>query len=461
MVSIKALIAVALSLIVLSDAALIEKEYSQNSVDKLSVLRQLGGTGPFVEASGYGIPTSTPYQCTIDQAHLFMRHGERFPTSGTGKNLKTLINKLNNSTASAVGPLAFAKDYEYFVKSTKFYEQETFLGAYAGTSEAFHLGTTLRERYDHLVNSSNTLPIFTSGQKRVFDTAANFADGFTFGDRVTNYTMVVLPETQDYGLNSLTNTDSCINFNGNQEGPAANLSLTYRQVEAARLNTLSPGFNISTDDVFNMCNYCAFELDAVGSSKFCDAVSMEAMIGFAYEKDVDYYYGDGPGYNMSYVTGSAYGNATATLLKDNSTDTGNLFFSFAHDTDLMRYVTALGLFDKDQPLPVDHIEFNRFFLSSEIVPMGARLITERLSCYNETSKSDDKYVRLLLNDQVVPYPNCTSGPGYSCPLDTYLDIIESKTFDFVTECNMNSSTPQYLSFYWDWEDNKYPTTYDK
>lgn len=455
----KILISLILSLTAYSDAQLVQRPYSSYATDKSNLLRHLGGTGPFVEATAFGISTETPDQCTVDQVHLFMRHGERYPTSKVGKKMLKLYNKITNSTVEPSGPLSFLTDYDYFIPSNDWLDQETYSGPYAGTGDVFTFGNIMRARYNSLVDTSNVLPIFTAGEKRVFDSAVMFAEGFTFSEYDQEYTMVVLPETSAYGVNSLTNTKACTNFDKDYEGPMANLSLSYKSIEAERLNKLSPGFNFTEDDIFYMCNYCGFETNALGYSKFCNALLPETLIGFGYERDLNAYYGNGPGYNMSYVSGSAYINATATLLADNETDS-NLYFSFAHDNDLLRYLTGLGVINMDDELPVDHVEFYKFFSASEIVPMGARLITERMSCYNSTSDSNDSYVRLLLNDQVLPYPGCSSGPGYSCPLDTYLEIIANNTVDFVTECNMNTSLPQYVSFYWDWESGVYPETYD-
>ncbi|KAG7867103.1 hypothetical protein KL918_003298 [Ogataea parapolymorpha] len=438
------------------------KEYDQHSKDQSNVLRYLGGTGPFVEATGYGIPTDVPFECSIDQAHLFMRHGERYPTKGTGKSLEELLTRLQNATVDAhIGPLAFVDDYDFFVHNTSWYEHETYTGAYAGSANAFKLGSLLRLRYNHLVNTSTITPVFTAGQERVYNTAKAFGQGFFFGGQAGEYKMVVLPETATQGANSLTNTEACVNFDGlYSDSILENVTLSYKEIEAARLNKLSPGLNITADDVYTMAGYCGFELDVAGTSKFCDALSMESLIGFGYDKDLSYYYSNGPGYNMSYVSGGVYANATATLLKQGPESAGTLFFSFSHDNDLLRYVTALGLYDHEEELSLDEIEFRRSFKSSEIVPMGGRLITERLSCYNTTSQKNDVYVRLILNDQIVPVPDCISGPSYSCPLEEFVDLIEGSVIDYPAACNLNSSYPQALTFYWDWKTNDYPTLPD-
>ncbi|KAG7879524.1 hypothetical protein KL905_003081 [Ogataea polymorpha] len=58
---------------------------------------------------------------------------------------------------------------------------------------------------------------------------------------------------------------------------------------------------------------------------------------------------------------------TTTLGQDS---VGTLFFSFSHDNDLLRYLTAPGLYDHEEELPLDGVEFRRSFKSSEIVPMA-------------------------------------------------------------------------------------------
>lgn len=476
-----------LLLISTSDAFLVEKQYLTHAKDRFNVLRYLGGNGPFVEPTGFGIPSTPPYQCTIDQAHMFMRHGERYPTGDVGRDLEELLLKLQKSESDAKGPLEFVNDYTYFAPSSTFdkaetngeqffienaglssgyftmsspYDEETFTGPYAGTSDAYVLGTMLRHRYNHLVDHSKALPIFTTNMKRLYDTARIFAQGFTFNDYASDYMMVVLPESKDYGANSLTNVEACSTFDDGYLGPLVNLSLaSYKQREAERLNKLSPGLDITEKDVFNMCQYCGFELNVRGTSKFCDALMPDTLVGFSYEKSVISYHNKGPGYNMSYVLGGVYVNATATLLADDSDNIGKLFFSFSHDNELLRYVTALGLFDKDEPLPVDKIELRNFFSSSEIIPMGARLITERLSCFNEKKQSEDKFVRFILNDQVIPHPKCSSGPGFSCPLEKYLQIVRDETLDYAMYCELKPGVPRHLSFFWDWENGEYPSSH--
>lgn len=50
---------------------------------------------------------------------------------------------------------------------------------------------------------------------------------------------------------------------------------------------------------------------------------------------------------------------------------------------------------------------------------------ERLNC-SASSSAPGLYVRTILNDQVYPVVNCKSGPGKSCPLAQYAQIVQEK-----------------------------------
>ncbi|GAV27426.1 hypothetical protein PMKS-000894 [Pichia membranifaciens] len=453
---------IAISLASLSEALSFHAPYSQDSVDLDTPNRFLANAGPFNEAIGYGIPTDTPEDCKIDQAHLFMREGARFPLKGQVEDYIELLNTLKNtSIAVPSGPLAFVADYEPLnFNATKYGRDTSFDGIYSGSNEVHKLGAILRARYNHLVDESSTTPLFAAAAQKVYDTAQIFGDSFFFGGRAGDYKVFVFDEEVEASANTLTSAYSCPAYDDDANDDLVDSStLDFYQWEADRLNRVSPGFNLTDDDVYVMFSYCAFELDAYGSSKFCDALSRNFLIGNAYTSDLNYFYSYGPGNNFSTVGGGLYVNATATMLKQGPEVAPALTFSFTHETILLNYITALGLLGDQTTLDVNSVDFNRYFHSSQTIPMGGRVITERLSCTNHTSGKDESYVRILLNNKVTPVPGCNSGPGYSCPLDDYLDYVSNKTVRFADACHLNSSSPQDLSFYWDWKTANYSTKY--
>lgn len=82
--------------------------------------------------------------------------------------------------------------------------------------------------------------------------------------------------------------------------------------------------------------------------------------------------------------------------------------------------------------------------------MGGHLTIERLSCQATALSDEGTYVRLVLNEAVLPFNDCTSGPGYSCPLANYTSILNKDLPDYTTTCNVSASYPQYLNFWWNY-----------
>lgn len=73
--------------------------------------------------------------------------------------------------------------------------------------------------------------------------------------------------------------------------------------------------------------------------------------------------------------------------------------------------------------------------------MRGTIAFERLSC----GGSNEKYVRILLNDAVYPLPSCKDGPGQSCALGTYVDYVKNKyakSGNWAENCNITTTDGQ-------------------
>lgn len=112
------------------------------------------------------------------------------------------------------------------------------------------------------------LPLFTAGQERVVESARAFGKGFFAANYTNLCSLQIIPEKAAQGANTLTSHDACVNFNGSMgDSISAGFSDDYLKRAAVRINELSPGFNISGDDVFNLIGYCGFELNVRGHSE--------------------------------------------------------------------------------------------------------------------------------------------------------------------------------------------------
>lgn len=103
--------------------------------------------------------------------------------------------------------------------------------------------------------------------------------------------------------------------------------------------------------------------------------------------------------------------------------------SSVHDGDIAPVLTALDLFRDakyDPNLPVTHIAKDRKWRVSNVMPMGGRLTLERLRCKESPNSPGNAFVRININDGVIPLPDCDSGPGKSCPLDQLISRIHEK-----------------------------------
>lgn len=427
----------------------------QASVEQFNVARYLGAAGPYVQHPGYGISTDIPDQCTLEQVHLFLRHGERYPTKSSGKLWEKIMAKFDNHTETFVGELAFLNDYTFFVQNKNYYEKETSPanseGTYAGSQTATRLGGSFRAKYKSLFNStSETLKVFTSNSGRVHVTARNFARGFMgdeYSDKSVNF--YVLDEDKTKGANSLTASNGCTAFNNTiNEHIYDKYDASYLKVARDRILKGNEGLNLSTSEIQAFFGWCAYELNVRGQSPFCKLFTNEEFIKYSYSVDLEKYYANGPANNMTSVIAAPYLNATLKFLKEENPDY-KVLVSFSHDTDIEIIYSGLGLYGNQVDLPVDHIPFPNPYPHNNISPQGGRIVTEKYSCNGQS------YVRFILNDAVIPLQKCQSGPGFSCKLSDYEEYIKSRIEgkDYQTQCK--TKYPGEVTFLWDYKTANY------
>lgn len=129
----------------------------------------------------------------------------------------------------------------------------------------------------------------------------------------------------------------------------------------------------------------------------------------------------------------------------------------SHDVNIIPILAALGISTPREPLPLDRIPFPNEYNIGDVMPMGTHLTIERLQCDATAVTEKDTYVRLVLNEAVVPFANCTNGPGFSCSLANYTTQVKEMVPDYASTCGLNSTWPHHLSFFWDYNTT---TTWD-
>ncbi len=88
-------------------------------------------------------------------------------------------------------------------------------------------------------------------------------------------------------------------------------------------------------------------------------------------------------------------------------------------------LTALGILSdpSEMNLPTTHAITDRLWKTSSVLPMGARITLERLGC---SSVENQTYIRININDRIVPLHSCRSGPGGSCALPDFVDYVQRR-----------------------------------
>ncbi|XBW36248.1 hypothetical protein QEN19_001829 [Hanseniaspora menglaensis] len=439
---------------------------SEATPDQSELFPFLAGAAPYFEyplgSNYYKMNTEIPDSCNLKQVQVFARHGERFPSKGTGNKLielyKNKISKLSKKDLADNKYFSFLVDpaYEFFLPDNSTLELETTtensitgpLNDYSGERTALKFGNEFVDKYSSLIGDK--LPIFTSSNKRVYDTAVNFAKSLS---KYTNVSIdiQILSESENEGANSMTPAASCSTWSDSDGSEVIEaFDDSYLSNLAARLNNATKGLNLTSSDANMLFSWCAYEINAAGYSPVCDIFTQEELILYAYHDDLSSFYSDGPGNTVVKPIGSVLFNASTTLLK-NPPSEYKAYIGFTHDTDMQNMMAAVGLFDTGVMMNSTFEYRNTIYKKSWMTPMGARFVLENFDCGNSS------YVRYVINDEVLTVPNCSSGPGFSCEINDYYKYTEERlanVTDYATACNVTDA-PGHLSFFWDYQSKNY------
>ncbi|KAI0311187.1 phosphoglycerate mutase-like protein [Amylostereum chailletii] len=449
----------------------------QASASAFNPLHHSGPASPYFDApSQFGIDASTPSGCVVDQAAYILRHGSRFPEPGSFKGWQTLFQKIQNATFTARGPLAFLGAW---VPPVDDIPHEPLYLTSTGAREAFELGVQRRQKYG-LTKGGDNLTVWAASQQRVLDTASYFLRGYLSQGNYLNDTSanrgttVALPDSVNYTYaNSLTPSSSCPLYStGDKSSLATAYRASYRGAVAARLNGYLSGLTLDATDVGVMQDLCGFQAALDGDTRFCEVFTETDWLNYEYAHDLNYYYGSGPGNAFAGATGFPWVQTVNGLFQrgpkgitPNATfSPPPLLMSFTHDNNIPPIIAALGLWNESSvsPLNPSTPDTRRHFRSSYLVSFRGYVALERLACSAPlkagevvqhvagvvnavagTGSNVAHYVRVRTNNAPVPIPDCTSGPGSTCPLAAFGEYVSRRgsiVGDFVTTCGLQNAS---------------------
>lgn len=405
-----------------------------------------GQYSPFYSVDS-DISSDVPPTCSISFAQILSRHGARDPTSSKTKVYNATIQKVHANAKAYPGKYAFLKDYQYTLGA----DQLTLFGE----QEMINSGVKYYQRYEQLANHVTPF-IRTASEDRVVESAQNWTQGFhkakladklnVRGDPAYPYPMVVISEAD--GSNNTLNHGLCTEF---EEGPDSNIAENAQSTWAkvfvppiqSRLNSDLQGANLTITETVYMMDMCPFNTVASPSgaiSSFCDLFTEQEWHQYSYYQTLNKYYGysngnplgpsNGVGFTnelIARMTNSAVDDETSTnhTLDDNPATFAlgsKLYADFSHDNDMTAIFSAIGLFDDTKPLSnttLTEAPQAGGYSATWTVPFSARAYFEKMKC----AGSKEEFVRVIINDRVLPLTQCEGDRLGRCTLSKFVDSL--------------------------------------
>ncbi|KAK4947698.1 hypothetical protein LTR10_013644 [Elasticomyces elasticus] len=426
------------------------------SQHQLNPVQLIGANSPWFSGPSQGIPYVVPEGCTVDTAAFVSRHASRYPDLAAWQQWTNLSAKIDAATftvSESAPELKFLETWKPVVRTPSQDISAINVGGYKELQVQYDMGVTYRYRYPDFYTDNSPFIAWANqypAAPRVIDSARLFTRGYMGPNATRSGEVYVLNSTDPRGYaNSLGTGDGCSTIHGGSGVESTTWDNTYLPPITARINSLLKGnLTFTNTDITNMPYLCGMETPILGyQSPWCAVFTDDELEGYEYAQDIKYYYGGGPG---SYKNGTVMlpvlnsviqrfqdgPNKTYTSSDGSKFQPPPLSAMFTNDGQINQLVSQIGVFDDQAPLPTTYIPAGNKYVASHFVPMRGTIGFERLTC------SAKHYMRITLNDVVYAVPSCKSGPGQSCPLDTYAALIANKTAaagTFPQICNISST----------------------
>ncbi|WVN90924.1 uncharacterized protein L203_106169 [Cryptococcus depauperatus CBS 7841] len=408
-----------------------------------------GPYAPFRSMGKAGAQAGLPRGCEIDQVTLLQRHTARFPTSKAAKCMLGALEKLDNREIKMprLHPeFAFLTEVDFSLKDWRFDNLTD-----QGRKAAWNSGRQIAAQYKGFLRKAKDVFSRSSGGERVIETSRYWLEGFRQHRFILKdksqlpHVDLIIPEGNSF--NNTLSVHSCPAFNALNPSPG---ELAQRQLTSSLLmpalhrlnNVLCPRPRLRIDELVCLADMCAFDSQARGTnwkgwSKWCSIFTQDEWEILGHGKDIKRFYEVGQGSEYGPTMGAGYINEIIARLTDsapvdhtitnrtldNNEATfprgGELFFiDFGHDNEMLAVMAALGILKQHRPPPIDQVPPKRTYTLSHIVPFGARLTFERITCdtgnWEPDRNAEDPenrgdgmkgYVRILVNDEVHQISN--------------------------------------------------------
>ncbi|WWD05867.1 hypothetical protein V865_003951 [Kwoniella europaea PYCC6329] len=442
--------------------------------------RNQGPYAPFRPLGPGGGKKGLPKGCEISQVTVLHRHAARYPTASVGECLLSAMKKLENRDVQMPRrhpELSFLTKTDLKLKDWDFDGLTD-----QGRKQSWISGRQVKQMYGSFLRNAEGVFTRSSGGERVVETSGYWLEGFR-GERFKLRDVSKLPKVdlvilEGEAFNNTLSVHSCPAFQ-NLSPKTSELRFSdlspLLEPTLNRLNAaLKPRPALEMDDLVCLADMCGYDSQSRGTdwegwSKWCGIFTKEEWEIFGHGKDLKRWYDLGETSRYGPTMGAGYVNELLARLTDSevvdSTTTNHtldsdertfskggkrFFVDFGHDNEMLETISALGLLTQHRPLPTTSVPPKRTYILSRIVPFGARIAFERVSCQmgnwepdpetgsllRDDQGNDGKrdYIRILINDEIESgnHPSCEfSGLANFglCELDSFVDSQQFATQD--------------------------------
>ncbi|WFD22668.1 hypothetical protein MEQU1_001343 [Malassezia equina] len=299
--------------------------------------------------------------------------------------------------------------------------------------------------------------IRTTSSSRVLDSSRYWTLGFFGWDATEKMHLEVLTEA-DGQNNTLEPKYACPNGKDFAFGDdmRKEWQKVYLKDALTRWQKNIQGLNLTMEDMFNIIQVCPFETAGMDYSQFCSLFTKEEWEGFEYDGDLKFQGNSGFMNPMAKPMGIGYVQEFLARLSNHSLSSDGtsqnmtldqnqtyfpldqrLYADFTHDNAIVNILTAFNLTQLSDKLEATKPNKDRRFRASAIVPFASRVALEVMEC--QQGKKDDLYIRMKINDAVVPLDEgqgCEKRPDGLCLTSAFAEHLRKgiKTSHFDLAC---------------------------
>lgn len=403
------------------------------------------------------IPDEVPEGCTVSFVQLLQRHGARYPTSKKSALYQAMIEQVLASGANFTGKYAFLNNFTYTMGADDL--------TVFGQQQSYNAAIQFYNRYEKLA-STNTPFVRASSEERVVVSARNWTQGFhaakaakIHSATVNPYPISILQLSEADGQNNTLDSSTCTNYeDGWESNTSADAQAIFQDTFIGpiqmRLNNDLPGADLTAKQAIYFMDMCPFETVASSSgaiSPFCALFTDTEWQDYGYYETLNKYYADGWGNFLGAAQGVGFVNELIARLNNSDTvydhtssnttlDSSSitfpvganypLFADFSHDDPMTSIFSALGLYNQTTLLSNTTIQTTtetHGYSAAWTVPFAGRAFIEKQQCTSSSrfGSSTAEYVRVIVNNRVIPLQNCAADKYGRCLLS---DFVESLSY---------------------------------